>query len=645
MKVIHLILILTLSAAGISAQPPSDEFYNQIGKSKAELFLKKAHFVENTSYADYDLIYQRMNWEIDPSVLYISGAITSYFISKTEQLTTIQFDLVDNMIVDSVKSHNAQLNFQHQNNLINTTLTSQLSTQKIDSLTIFYRGVPDETGHGSFVKSEHESVPIIWTLSEPYGAKDWWPCKQSLTDKIDSIDVIVTCPKPYRTASNGILISETFNGDTRTMHWKHRFPIATYLVAIAVTNYVNYSGYVDVPDANQIEILNYIYPESLDYAIQQTPQAVEIMELYNRLFGIYPFAREKYGHAQFGWRGGMEHQTMSFMFDLEFHLTAHEMSHQWFGDCVTLGSWHDIWLNEGFATWVTGLAYENLLDGLWWSNWRRSTVDNIISEPDGSVYVPDTTDVSRVFNGRLSYSKGSYLLHMLRWILGDDVVFEAVNNYLTDPDIAYGFASQQKLVEHFENVADTSLTEFFSDWYYGEGYPVYSIQFSQNSDDSLKIELFQAPTHASVSFFEMPVPVRCYNSGKTDSVDFRLENYFSGQEYFLNPGFQVSEIKIDPDLWLICRTGQALSVPWKFDNNSISIFPNPVSTNLKIAKPFAEEITSIEICSVNGNVVLLDKSGKTSIDVSNLPNGTYFITVITSQKKMYRKICKTITTS
>ena len=112
-----------------------------------------------------------------------------------------------------------------------------------DFFTVYYHGEPGNTGFGSFSQAKHGDVPIIWTLSEPYGALDWWPCKQSLTDKIDSINIIVTSPEPYRTASNGVLVSEIISNGKRTMHWKHRYPIVTYLVAVAVTNYTDYSDF------------------------------------------------------------------------------------------------------------------------------------------------------------------------------------------------------------------------------------------------------------------------------------------------------------------------------------------------------------------------------------------------------------------
>lgn len=454
------ILMFILLAEG-AAQEPDPFFSDKKAVADWQIFMKKAGFTEPANYTSYDLIYQRMEWEVDPAFKYIRGKITSFFVSQQANLAEIEFDLHDEMIVDSVIQKGNPVNFRRNENKINIQLNEGISEGQTDSLSVYYQGEPPATGFGSFTTGTHNKTPVLWTLSEPYGAMEWWPCKQSLADKIDSIDIIVTTPEFYRTASNGILVSETVLDGKRTIHWKHRYPIATYLVGIAVTNYESYSDFLELDDGRRIEILNFVYPENLENARERTPVTVEVMELFNRLIGEYPFADEKYGHAQFGWGGGMEHQTMSFMFNFGFELIAHELAHQWFGNYITLASWQHIWLNEGFATYLTGLAYEQYKDGFYWYDWRRLTVQRITSLPGGSVFVPDTTNVSRIFNGRLSYSKGAYILHMLRWILGDPDFFKALQNYYNDPKSANGFARHEQVMAHFEATGDTSLTEFF----------------------------------------------------------------------------------------------------------------------------------------------------------------------------------------
>ena len=255
----------------------------------------------------------------------------------------------------------------------------------LDSLTISYSGNPISSGFGSFEQGTHNGDPVIWTLSEPYGAKGWWPCKQDLNDKIDMIDVYITTPQynasneEYIAVSNGLEQSQVVNGNNKTTHFKHQYPIPAYLIAIAVTNYEVYSHEV-ANNGNPFDVVNYVYPEDLAYAQANTGVTVDIMDLFTNLFEEYPYASEKYGHAQFGWGGGMEHTTVSFMGGFSRGLIAHELAHQWFGNKVTCGSWQDIWLNEGFATYLSGLVIEDF-DGLpSFRSWRVGKVDHITSE-------------------------------------------------------------------------------------------------------------------------------------------------------------------------------------------------------------------------------------------------------------------------
>jgi len=166
-------------------------------------------FKANPLTQNYDLKYHRLEWEVDPAILYISGSITSYFIPTSVDFSQINFDLSDNMTVDSVRYHGSPLSFTLSNDNLQIEFPGIISMGILDSLTIAYQGEPIKTGFSSFDTSSHEGVPVLWTLSEPYGAKNWWPCKQDLIDKIDSIDIIVSTPEQYRVGSNGVLISKS----------------------------------------------------------------------------------------------------------------------------------------------------------------------------------------------------------------------------------------------------------------------------------------------------------------------------------------------------------------------------------------------------------------------------------------------------
>ena len=307
-KLIFLIFIFAIQF--VRAQAPDPDFNDKAAFNDSRIYQKSARFAESEDYATYDLIYQRLNFTVDPAVYYISGSVFSSIKFLNDNVTQIRFDLVDVLTVDSVHYNQTKITFQHSENKISINLASSSSRNTISSVEVFYHGTPPQNGFGSFVAAKHNSSPVIWTLSEPYGAKDWWPCKESLADKIDSIDIFITCPKQYLAASNGKLIEDKITGENRTAHWSHRFPIATYLVGIAVTNYQTYSDFLDLPNGKKIEVLNYVYPEYLNTAKDQSTSILNILSFYNSKFITYPFASEKYGHAQFGWGGGVHGQSV-----------------------------------------------------------------------------------------------------------------------------------------------------------------------------------------------------------------------------------------------------------------------------------------------------------------------------------------------
>jgi aminopeptidase N len=548
------------------------------------------------------------------------------------------------MTIVEVRYGSELLNAQQADDNLKINLPEIVPIGQLDSISVKYQGAPNSTGFGSFTQGTHNGVPILWTLSEPYGAKVWWPCKQDLTDKIDSVDIIVKTPDAYRVGSNGKLISETPEGDLMVYHWKHRYPITAYLVAIAVTNYEVFSDFVEI-DNGAIEVLNYVFPEDLSQAEDQLESTIEIMELFNELFEIYPFADEKYGHAQFGWGGGMEHQTMSFMGSFSYGLQAHELAHQWFGDKVTCGSWEDIWLNEGFATYLTGLTSEFLGTSSEWYDWKLSQINSIVSVPYGSVWVDDTTSVGRIFSSRLSYSKGAYLLHMLRWKLGDEDFFQATRNYLDDPDLAFSYARTIDLKAHLESQSGQDLTEYFEGWFYGQGYPSYDVEW-YFSNNSLNLQIEQSTSHSSVDFFEMPLPI--YVTGQGQDSIIRLDHNFSGQSFEIDLPFVVEQVQFDPSLWILSANNSVQEVtvnhvPNSQYSNEIRLSPNPAEDRLKIV--FSDKVPEpdrIEVYTESG--MLLESLSRIPSDytliLGDWPAGVYHIAFYWQNEKVSKTIIK-----
>ena len=595
--------------------------------------VSKSAFIEEQSYQTWDLTHNIIELHIDPNLKYVSGEVTFTIKSKIDGLATLSIDLSNELIVNSIKSGTQNLAFSHQNEKIKIDFEQVLEKDVPFSFVISYEGIPTSTGFGAFSQSFHgDSIPVIYTLSEPYGAKEWWPCKQSLTDKIDSIDIIVHSPEPYQTASNGLLISNIVEKGTRTCHWKHRHPIATYLVFASTTEYEVYSDWAELSSGSVVEIVNYVYPSSLDYARQQTPFTADLLKLYSDLFIDYPFKNEKYGHAQFSWGGGMEHQTMSSMGGFSHELIAHELAHQWFGDYITCGSWSEIWLNEGFATYLTGMYYENLNADPWWTHWREVVLKRIMSLPGGSVYVSDTTDINRIFDGRLSYNKGAYVLHMLRGQLGDSIFFEGVKNYLTDPRVVNGFATTDLLRENIELAADTSLVEFFNDWIYGEGFPKYQIDCFVLGT-KLLIEVAQTPSFPDGPFFEMKIPISVYTNGQK-SVHW-VHNIANNESHELDLGFSPDSVLVNEDYWLIGEVNSTLSSSPYICANELKIYVNSNEGFIFVDVPDVDAAL-VEIYNVSGKLLVhnnWDKQHKKISTIAYQPG--IYVLLLKSEQKVY----------
>lgn len=644
-KIVLTVIIIFIGFLAIAQIAPQRNFNDKMAadERKPALILSQNKLLTHNG-SEYDLKYHRFNIAIDPAVSYISGSVTSYFQIVQPSVSQISFDLSSAMTVDSIKYHSSLLAFaQAANNTLNVTLPSPLTLNQVDSVSVYYHGNPPYgEGFGSFIQTTHNGTPIIWTLSEPYGAKDWWPCKNDLSDKIDSVEMIVTTPQEYSAASNGMLLSETQQGSAKTYHWKHRYPIATYLIAVAVTDYSVYSDYAPV-NGDTIQILNYVFPENLTDAQTNSPNIIPVMQLYDSLFTPYPYLNERYGHAQFGWGGGMEHQTMTFLVNFGHELMAHELAHQWVGDMVTCGNWHEIWLNEGFATYWAGLTYEFMFNQYYWKPWKTDEIGYITSQPGGSVYCADTTDVNRIFDGRLSYAKGGMLLHMLRWVIGDSAFFQGMRNYLSDNSLKYSYACSDDFITHMETASGQSLTWFFDDWLYGEGYPIYSIQCTSIQNNEIQVRISQTQSHPSVSFFEMPVALKFMNNTQDTTIVF--DHTFSGQTFVVNPGFEPDSVFFDPDQWLVALLDtMVLSIPEKYDiSNTISVFPVPVHNELQLTFD-GLTIESIEITDVTGREIFreeyLDTPEKATVNCSAYINGIYILKIQNGQNTFIKKFVK-----
>jgi aminopeptidase N len=610
-----------------------------IAQQEQKLAAKKINLRVNPNTLNYNITYQKLEFTVDPAKYFISGIVTSTFTALSN-LSAVTFDLTNKLTVSTVIQNGVPLAFvQNAANELVITLPAVLISGSSATVEIRYSGTP-AIGQEAFVTTTHNTSPILYTLSEPYGARDWWPCKQDLNDKIDAIDVYITAPSQYISVSNGIEPeTPVINGANKTTHFHHGYPIPAYLVAIAVTNYSIYNQ-IGGTLPNQYPIINYIYPETLASVKTKLDQTPLILNLYESLFEIYPFHTEKYGHAQFEWGGGMEHTTVSFMNSFERDLIAHEMAHQWFGDKITCGAWNDIWLNEGFATYVASLVIENFDGKNAFIAEKNSMISNITSKPNGAVYVTDAEllDVDRIFSSRLTYDKGAMVLNMLRFKIGDALFFQGIKNYLKDLNLAYKYAKTSDLQSHLEAVYGSSLAEFFNDWIYKQGYPIYTIAAQNLGNGQAKFTISQTQSDASVSFFEMPVPIRVYGTAG-QQLDLVLNNTVNNESFTENIPFVITNITFDPEKNIISKGNSAALSSMKFELTASQLFLNPVNDILSLDILSGIIVEKIQFYNIAGQKINT-KNSVTSWDTSSWASGIYFMRIKTNAGSQQLKFIK-----
>lgn len=538
----------------------------------------------------FDVTYYKLDLKLFVNPNNLRGSVTMVAKCLVSNLTSVTLDLMKSMTVDSIFVGGVRVTGTQQASTVNIYLARGYSVGEMLTVVVHYHGLPVSSGFGSFTFwASPTGSPWIWSLSEPYGAKDWWPSKDHPGDKADSVDIWVTCDSRFKVGSEGRLVAVVDNGDgTKTHKWQHRYPIATYLVSIAVAEYSEVSGWFKYDPSDSMQVLNYALPGSIASATNSMGQTISMLQIYSDLFGLYPFIKEKYGHSQFGWGGGMEHQTMTSVGGFGESLIAHEMAHQWFGDMITMRTWPHIWLNEGFATYCEALYYERKSGSTGYWSVVNGDIPGARSAV-GSIYVRDTSTVGKLFDSRLVYNKGGVVLHMLRHILGDSVFFKAMKQYATDPRFRFATASTEDFQSVCESVAGKSLGYFFSEWIYGEKYPVYRYEWGKRkntSDCSVRVYITQTTGTANPAFFQMPVDLKFAGDGWDTTVT--VFNNTPNQYFTFSFPKEPASFQLDPNNWILKDASGILvdidavsEIPQKFA--LLQNYPNPFNPSTIIA--------------------------------------------------------------
>ncbi len=587
----------------------------------------------------YDIHYYDLFLEVSNQSTYLEGDVV-LMATALRALDTVVLELQDAMEITGVAYSPGPeeqlftwiLGFEHTGDAIYIPLGITLQEGESFFIRVTYGGTAGRGG-GFFTGVTNATdadygFDVTYTLSEPMNARDWFPVKQVLEDKIDSVRMNLKCNENLMAASNGLLKQmEPSDDQTHIFRWETHYPMAYYLLSFTVADYRDFSFQAGLSSpGDSVLVQNYLYDsDRLFEEWEEDIRATAFMiTAFSRLLVDYPFADEKYGHAMAPMGGGMEHQTMSTMQDFSFYLVAHELAHQWFGDYITCGNWQDIWINEGFASYFEYIAAQQLLGQNEADSWMENAMSIALSETVGSVYVPEEEVEStfRLFDFGLSYKKGAILLHMIRFHLDNDsLFFKVLRTYLEER--GNGLATGDQFMEVLERVSGTDFSCFFEQWYYGEGFPRFNIQWIQKGD-SLFIRSEQTTTAPSATpFFRTPFDLELvYVDGSTSRV--RLMQEEPEQTYAVPAEKLASQVRFDPEGWLLKTSTVIKQVP---ADRLFTFGPNPVTGDLVIEFTNMAEIEQVTITNMNGQEVLNRKNvaNPLTVNLSWLSDGPYLL--------------------
>ncbi len=506
-----------------------------------------------------DITYYKLDLNVSYSSKYLKGKVTVKGKSVYDLLTSFSLDLSSGFKINYVLSNSISVQYSLDNsNRLNISLEKNYTRGEEFIVEVSYEGKPASSGGigGSFVfDNTPAGDPVIWTLSQPYGSRDWWPCKDTPADKADSSDVWITADQFFTSVSNGVLKDVINNSDgTKTYKWHNSYPIANYLISIALSNYELHQNYYQSSSGNLLPITNFVYNgnvEKYKHVLNLVPKMIEI---FAEKFGEYPFIKEKYGHAECDFGGGMEHQTCTSLGSFSENVIAHELAHQWFGDMVTCKDWNNIWLNEGFASYSECIYREEIYGKEDFKKYVSNFMNNYAVYAGGSIYIPDNylNNIGYVFDSRRTYKKAAIVLHMLRGIIGDDKFFETLKAYAKEPGITYNTASTEDFKRVAEKVSGQDLDYFFDQWIYGEGFPTYTFgwNYKNTSADNYTLTLMaKQETNSNPQFFTMPIQVTYKTNKETKTTT--IFNDRQSQKWEIPVVGEPIEVLFDHDNWIL----------------------------------------------------------------------------------------------
>jgi len=571
-------------------------------------------FPDGAVRSDFDVTFYHLDVDIAAVNPYIQGRVLCRFESAVDSLRHITLDLHHALAVDSVTGNAGS--YQQAGDTVRIALDRAYGAGQPAEVAVHYGGVPALAGgyKGLRYGIHGANERIIASLSTPFLAHYWWPCKDGPGDKADSVWLDITIPDttmagyPLAAVSNGDISCITHGGEKNTYHWRHRYPIVPYYVMVAISNYRVFQEIYTGPQDESFPLIYHVFDEHFEDSQAGVAQLPEAMTLFSEYFGAYPFAEERYGMTQLGFYGGIENQTNTIIGQMSpdwLWVAVHELSHQWFGDLITCQSWHHGWLNEGFATYCEALWEEHTGGQQAYLNHLRS----VKYTQGGTLYLQDDSDPFNIFIS-IIYDKGAWVLHMLRGVLGDAPFFQCLSEYASDPTLRYGHATTEDFQAVCESVSGRDLEFFFDQWVYDERYPAYEYSYHQDpASFSTSVTLRQVQSdYGWREVFEMPIPLRFYFAGGKDSTItvWMAEREFHGQYDFSEP---LAGMLVDPDDWILKTAGLVVGVDEEAEPlpNRFALrqnYPNPFNAGTTIPYRLTQEDdVRLEIANIAGQTV------------------------------------------
>lgn len=496
-----------------------------------------------------DILHYDLSFDLYPEKKLLVGSTEITGIFKDSGLPRIDLNLYDNMKINYLSLNGKEASYIHEGTRLSINLKEELPDTFV--IKIKYEGKPKRVGLAAFVFGEINGRSVVYNLSEPTFASTWFPCNDLPDDKALA-DIRITNDSMYTSVSNGILAGESLTENRKTAHWKVLYPVSTYLISIYSSEYINFTDYYysDITkDSMPIEY--YVFPEHLENARKDFAEHPQMMKYFADTFGEYPFMKEKYGVAEFLWQlGAMEHQTITgigsnFVSGRQFFtdIYVHELAHHWWGNAVGPKTWKDIWLNEGFSTY-SEVLYDEHKSG------KDALTASMLSKYNdyftGTLYDPGDNLFSQTI-----YDKGAWVLHMLRWEVGDSGFFKILRDYFEKYKYSSASTNDFKLI--CEKVSGKNLTKFFDQWIYTGDDKIemnieWKIESIKMNNYTVKIDFKQFQDRYKI--FHFPVELQFIDrNGRYESAVFYIDE--REEEIFHDLKFEPQTIIADPDYWLL----------------------------------------------------------------------------------------------